>query len=152
MDRHNIFRAALAATGGLFATRAVAPAVAQDVVNVRRPSVSKVAYHLSDADKVVFVLGNIQNHIDGGPKDLEIVLVVHGPALKAFHARSADADLSRRVAKFARAGVGFAACGNTMKSQKVGLNDLVGGFTIVEQGGVVRLAELQSMGYVYLRP
>jgi len=147
MHRRNIFRAALAATGGLFAARAVA----QDA-GVRRPSASKVAYHLSDADKVVFVLGNIQNHIDGGPKDVEIVLVVHGPALKSFHAKSADADLSRRVAGFSRAGVGLAACGHTMKSQKVGLTDLLPGFTVAEQGGVVRLAELQSMGYVYLRP
>jgi len=148
MDRRNIFRAALAATGGLFAARAVA----QDAGDARRPSVGKVAYHLSDADKVVFVLGNIQNHIDGGPKDLKIELVVHGPALKAFHARSAEPDLSKRVANFSKGGVGFAACGNTMKSQKVGLKDLLPGFTVAEQGGVVRLAELQAMGYVYLRP
>jgi hypothetical protein len=148
MHRRNIFRAALAATGGLFAARAVA----QDAGNARRPSASKVAYHLSDADKVVFVLGNIQNHIDGGPKDVEIVLVVHGPALKAFHAKSAEAGLSKRVDNFTKAGVKFDACGNTMKSQKIGLNDLVPGFKVAEQGGVVRLAELQSMGYVYLRP
>jgi intracellular sulfur oxidation DsrE/DsrF family protein len=148
MHRRNIFRAALAATGGLFAARAVA----QDAGNASRLSASKVAYHLSDADKVVFVLGNLQNHIDGGPRDLKIELVVHGPALKAFHARSAEPELSKRVANFSRGGVGFAACGNTMKSQKVGLNDLLPGFTVAEQGGVVRLAELQSMGYVYLRP
>jgi intracellular sulfur oxidation DsrE/DsrF family protein len=151
MHRRNIFRAALAATGGLFAARAVTPAMAQNS-NAGRPSASKVAYHLSDADKVTFVLGNIQNHLDGGPRDVEIVLVVHGPALKAFHAKSGDAAMSKRVETFSKAGVRFDACGNTMKSQKVGLNDLVAGFKVAEQGGVVRLAELQSMGYVYLRP
>ena len=39
-----------------------------------------------------------------------------------------------------------------MKSQKVELKDLLPGFVGVEQGGVVRIAELQSQGYLYLRP
>jgi len=32
------------------------------------------------------------------------------------------------------------------------LNELLPGFTIAERGGVVRIAELQAQGYVYLRP
>ena len=39
-----------------------------------------------------------------------------------------------------------------MKSQKVELNDLLPGFIAAETGGVVRIAELQSQGYLYLRP
>jgi hypothetical protein len=39
-----------------------------------------------------------------------------------------------------------------MKAQEVTLKDLLPGFAAAEQGGVVRLAELQSQGYVYLRP
>jgi hypothetical protein len=40
----------------------------------------KVVYHLSDLDKVSFVLGNIQNHFDGvdGPDHVTIALVIHG--------------------------------------------------------------------------
>jgi uncharacterized protein len=38
-----------------------------------------------------------------------------------------------------------------MAVQNVVLKDLVPGFIELEQGGVVRLAELQSQGYVYLR-
>jgi intracellular sulfur oxidation DsrE/DsrF family protein len=34
----------------------------------------------------------------------------------------------------------------------VTLRDLLPGFGIAERGGVVRIAELQSAGYVYLRP
>ena len=51
------------------------------------PDQSKVAYHLSDLDKVDFVLGNIRNHYNGmgGPDKVTIALVIHGPALKAFH-------------------------------------------------------------------
>ena len=39
-----------------------------------------------------------------------------------------------------------------MKSQNITLKDLLPGFIVAERGGVVRIAELQSQGYVYLRP
>jgi intracellular sulfur oxidation DsrE/DsrF family protein len=114
----------------------------------------KVVYHLNDLDKVGFVLGNIQNHFDGvgGPDHVTIALVVHGPALKAFHAASANPDISKRVGQFSRTGMEIAACGNTMKSQNVTVNELLPGFVVADKGGVVRIAELQSQGYLYLRP
>ena len=113
-----------------------------------------MVYHLSDLDKVNFVIGNIQNHLDGvgGPENVTIALVVHGQALKAFHSASANPDLSRHVGQFSKAGLELAACGNTMKSQNVTLKDLLPGFVNADRGGVVRLAELQSQGYLYLRP
>ena len=114
----------------------------------------KVVYHLNDLDKVSFVLGNIQNHFDGvgGPDHITIALVIHGQALRAFHSASANPDIARRVGQFAKAGVELAVCGNTMKSQKVELKDLLPGFVGIDRGGVVRIAELQSQGYLYLRP
>src|SRR5437868_3488829 len=113
----------------------------------------KVVYHLNDLDKVSFVVGNIQNHLDGvgGPDNVTIALVVHGQALRAFHASAANPDLVRHIGQFSRAGLELAVCGNTMKSQKVGLADLLPGFVVAEQGGVVRIADLQSQGYLYLR-
>ncbi len=57
-----------------------------------------------------------------------------------------------RVGEFAKTGLELNACGNTMQAQKVTLNDLLPGFIEADRGGVVRIAELQSMGYVYLRP
>jgi intracellular sulfur oxidation DsrE/DsrF family protein len=118
------------------------------------PGKLKIVYHLSDLGKVNFVLGNIQNHFDGvgGPDNVTIALVVHGQALRAFHSASANPDITRRVGQFSKAGLELAACGNTMKSQKVELRDLLPGFVSADQGGVVRIAELQSQGYLYLRP
>jgi intracellular sulfur oxidation DsrE/DsrF family protein len=65
---------------------------------------------------------------------------------------SANPDVARRFGEFSKAGLGAQACGNTMKTQNVTLRDLLPGFGIAERGGVVRIAELQSAGYVYLRP
>ena len=64
-------------------------------------------------------------------------------------AASTNADVTRRFGEFSKAGLAAQTCGNTMKTQNVTLKDLLPGFGI---GGVVRIAELQSAGYVYLRP
>ena len=149
MHRRNILWGAFSALGAAFA------ASRADAATEAAPQRKlKVVYHLSDLDKVSFVLGNIQNHIDGvgGPDHVTIALVVHGPALRAFHAGQANPELTRRVGQISGAGVELAACGNTMKSQNVTLKDLLPGFVSADKGGVVRIAELQSQGYLYLRP
>ncbi len=85
MDRRNVLLRAAAALGAAFAAsraNAATESPAQDKL--------KVVYHLNDLDKVSFVIGNIQNHLDGvgGPDHVTIALVVHGPALRAFHQRA----------------------------------------------------------------
>jgi uncharacterized protein len=149
MDRRNVLLRAAAAIGAAFAASG-----ANAATEAPAAGKLKVVYHLNDLDKVNFVLGNIENHFEGvgGPDNVTIALVIHGPALRAFHASSASPDVSKRVGQFSKAGLQMAACGNTMKSQHVTVNDLLPGFVAAEKGGVVRIAELQSQGYLYLRP
>jgi intracellular sulfur oxidation DsrE/DsrF family protein len=143
-----LLRAAAAVGAAFTASRASAAteSPAQDKL--------KVVYHLSDLDKVPFVIGNIQNHFDGvgGPDHVTIALVVHGPALRAFQSAQATPDVSQHVGQLSKAGLQLAACGNTMRAQKISLADLLPGFVAADKGGVVRIAELQSQGYLYLRP
>jgi len=153
MPRRNILLAAFAVIAGLIASvfaRIMAPAAAAAAA-AENP---KVVYHLCDLDKISFVLGNIQNHYDGmgGADRVTIALVVHGPALRAFHADHASADVTQRIRGFAKNGLELSACGNTMRAQNVTLKDLLPGFINAERGGVVRIAELQAQGYAYLRP
>ena len=133
MHRRNVLTASLSALGGLLSTTAAKAAT---------PDKLKVVYHLNDADRVNFVLGNIRNHYDGvgGPANVTIALVVHGPALKAFQSAQANPDMTKRVGEFHKAGLGMHACGNTMKSQKVTLADLLPGFVNAEAGGVAERA------------
>ncbi|HTV29888.1 MAG TPA: DsrE family protein [Xanthobacteraceae bacterium] len=114
----------------------------------------KVVYHLSDLDKVDFVFANIRNHYIGmgGPDHVTIALVVHGSALQAFHLDGATPDTAKKFEDLRNSGLQPAACINSMRAQNVTLKDLLPGFTVAEKGGVVRLAELQSQGYAYLRP
>ena len=152
MDRRNMLLRAVAAFGAAFA--ASCAGAAESPAQDKSQDKLKVVYHLSDFDKVPFVIGNIQNHFDGvgGPDHVTIALVVHGPALRAFQSAQATPDLAQHVGRLSKAGLELAACGNTMRSQKIGLADLLPGFVSAEKGGVVRIAELQSQGYLYLRP
>lgn len=148
MDRRNMLLRGVAALGAAFAASRASAAAESPAQKL------KVVYHLSDLDKVSFVIGNIQNHLDGvgGPDHVTIALVVHGPALRAFRTAEANPDLTQHMGRLSKAGVGFAACGNTMRSLKITLSDLLPGFVAADKGGVVRIAELQSQGYLYLRP
>ena len=125
---------------------AAVPTLAADKLNV--------VYHVSEAEKVPFVLGNIQNHIDGvgGPDNVHIVLVVHGPAINAFNDIEATEKVRNTLAKLKNEGVELDMCGNTLKGFKLTLDELLPGFVEVPEGGVTKIAELQSQGYVYIRP
>lgn len=145
MLRRDMFSALIAGTGtllGLGRTRAAAQGTAK----------LKVAYHLADADKVAFVLGNIRNHYDGTGGNVDIVLVVHGPALAAFRTKGSSAAIAGRFSGLVRDGLSPLACANTMHGMDIALADLFQGFASAEEGGVARLAQLQASGYAYLRP
>ena len=137
-----MFSGAATATATTFAT----PAAAADK--------QQVAYHVSEKEKVGFVLANIRNHIKGvgGPENAEIIFVAHGPALKQFHKFDGNASILDHMTKLMGNGVQFNACGNTMRALSYQADDLIEGAVRVDQGGVVRLAELQQAGFLYLRP
>jgi uncharacterized protein len=122
--------------------------------NAATPDIAKVVYGLSDLEKVEFAFGNINNHYKGmgGPEHVTIALVVNGPALKAFHFANATPEVTQRTAEMVKMGLELDACINSMRAQEVTLKDLLPGFIIAEKGGVVRVAELQSQGYCYIRP
>ncbi len=123
-------------------------------VAVQAAEKMKVVYHVADAEKVNFALNNMRNHIKGvgGPENVELVLVVHGPGLKRFHDIQATDKLRQMVSGLQDVGVQFNACGNTMRVQGVQIDELIPGMIRVDQGGVVRIAELQQQGYLYIRP
>lgn len=146
VSRRNLFaRLAVAVAAGGAAFRASA---------AETGDLPKVAYGVSDVEKVSFALSNIANHIEGmgGPDKVHIVLVVNGPALGALRADRINPDVTRKVESALNAGVTLGACANTMAAQKITVADLVPGFVAVDEGGVTRLAKLQAEGYAYIRP
>ena len=143
MHRRTAFKTLIA---GLLAGAAARSAEAQEA------RAGQVVYHLADAEKVGFALANMRNHHAGGPAGLRLAAVVHGPALGVFHAAQASEDTKRQLADRLAAGDVIYACVNTLAAHNWTLADLLPGFALADKGGVVKLADLQAQGFVYLRP
>jgi intracellular sulfur oxidation DsrE/DsrF family protein len=121
------------------------------------PKKHRIVYQLDDAglDRARFVLGNMRNHVAGvgGWQNVEsLELVVFGPALKGFSQDLIDPALKQTLEALQGQGMVFGACGNTMKNFSITAEQLPSKSTILPQGGVVRIMELQEAGYTYLRP
>jgi intracellular sulfur oxidation DsrE/DsrF family protein len=142
-----MFRRAFLKTAGLLAaTGAAGPALAAGSDN-------KVVYHLSDRERVLFVLGNIENHFKAfAPGEVTITLVVHGEPLGAFRKIAENERFTERLHGLVEKSLTPFACVNTMEWLKIVLADLPQGFQVADKGGVVKLAELQQKGYAYIRP
>ncbi len=62
---------------------------------------TKVVYHVDgkDLDVAKYAMALINKHIEaeGGPEKIDVVLVVHGPALKLFEAETVDPELKDKL-------------------------------------------------------
>ena len=113
----------------------------------------KVIYHLNELDKASWVLDIIRDHVNFvGTDNVDIVLVTHGPALKAFHKENGPIEVQSLAGELQVLGVKFEACGVTMRALDLSSSDLLPDLVRRDEGGTVRIAELQSKGYIYIKP
>ena len=149
MDRRRIFGGGILAAASAFAAVLSSKADANSDAGL-----PKAVYHLSDIDKPMFVLGNIRNHFAGlgGRDKVRLALVVHGPPLMTFRRAANNDALKEAVAAVRLDGLELYACSNTLRGMNLTLAQLLPGFAAAENGGVVKLAELQGQGWAYLRP
>ncbi len=119
------------------------------------PKKHKVFFHLNESDpkKASAVLTNVQNLVDTvGWKNIEALeLVVHGPGLRPFIARTIDPDVKGKVETLLTGGMAMGACQITMKRQSIKPEELIDGLVPIPSG-VVRVMELEEKGYAYIRP
>lgn len=92
---------------------------------------------------------NLQSYY--GPDKVEVVIVAYGPGLNML---LKDSKVAGRVKDQAMNGIEFDACHNTMKgmAKKLGHMPAINPAAKVVPAGVVRIGELESKGYVYLKP
>jgi uncharacterized protein len=142
MNRRGVFHGALAAAAGWFgAARARAGEASAPM---------KVVYHLSDYDRADFVLHNMRVHYENAGGPLTLVLIVHGPAIRAFH-RNGSGVTQERLAGLLKRGMTPYACAVALRGQNMEEKDLAPGVQLTP-AGTARLAELQRDGYFYIRP
>ncbi len=120
--------------------------------------VHKLAIHVDQNDPAVMnmALNNVQNvkkFYESKGEEVEIEVVAYGPGLKMY---TADSPVASRIAAMSLDldNLAFSACGNTHRkmSEKAGKEVPLLPEASIVPSGVVRLVELQEMGYAYVRP
>jgi hypothetical protein len=117
----------------------------------------KVLYHLNSDDPALakYALALINKHIEaeGGPEKIDLVLVVHGPALKLFESEKVDQELKDKLKAVIDKGITAEMCQVSMKLYGTPLEKLLAGFKpTAHPVAVKRIADLQRAGYVYIKP
>lgn len=118
---------------------------------------TKVLYHVDgkDPDVAKYAMALINKHIEaeGGPDKIDVVLVVHGPALKLFEKESVDPVLRDKLKVIIDKGAQAEMCQVSMKLFGTPLEKLVAGFKPTGHPvAVKRIADLQKEGYLYIKP
>jgi len=134
---------------GLALAVGIAPALAKEKV--------KVLYHVDGKDlaTATYAMALINKHIEaeGGPENIDVKLVVHGPALELFKADSVDPKLKAKLKSALDKGIDAEMCQVSMKLFGTPLEKLVAGFQPTEHPvAVKRIADLQQQGYIYIKP
>lgn len=125
------------------------PAMAKDKV--------KVLYHIdgNDLATATYAMALINKHIEaeGGPENIDVKVVVHGPALTLFEEDSVDPKLKAKLKAAMDKGASAEMCQVSMKLFGTPLEKLVAGFIPTEHPvAVKRIADLQQQGYIYIKP
>ncbi len=117
----------------------------------------KVLYHVDGKDPEVakYALALINKHIEaeGGPENIDVELVVHGPAIELFDKDKMDPEMKKRFDAIIEKGVHAEMCQVSMKLYNKPLESLVKGFVAtLHPVAVKRIADLQQQGYIYIKP
>ena len=117
----------------------------------------KVLYHVDgkDLDTAKYAMALINKHIEaeGGPDKIDVVLVVHGPALPLFEATTIDPVLKKKLKMVLDKGAQAEMCQVSQKLFGTPLEKLVAGFKhTAHPVAVKRIADLQKEGYIYIKP
>jgi intracellular sulfur oxidation DsrE/DsrF family protein len=117
----------------------------------------KVLYHVDgkDPDVAKYALALINKHIEaeGGPDNIDVELVVHGPALALFEKDKMDPEMTKRFDQIIEKGVKAEMCQVSMKAFGKTLDNLAKGFVAtLHPVAVKRIADLQQQGYIYIKP
>lgn len=156
---------ALALCGALFSMCQNEPARADTVFGVvgnGNPVISspaptfnhprKIVLSLSERDparvnEVIGNVGNIQRFY--GADNVRIALVVYGPGIHSV--LRAESTVTDRIKGLLAIGVNVLACDATLQTLKKTPSDLIPGVQVVTNG-IPEIVELQTRGWIYVRP
>ena len=156
-----MFTAGAAIIAPLVAAASVASAQSTNRTSAKA---HRLAIHVDDNDpaKMNLALNNAQNvtqYYTGKGEEVEIEIVAYGPGLHMLRADTSPQQVKGRLKSFSESmpNVSFAACENTRQNMARAEGKKPADIPLVQNAkpvpsGVVRLIELQELGWSYVKP
>jgi len=117
-------------------------------------AVEKVVLQISDDDAykqalVLNVASNLLKHY--GPDKVDVEIVAFGPGMRLLFKENANAS---RITALGSSGVRFAACQNTIEvmAKQLGYTPALQSIATPVSAGVVRIIELENLGFKLIKP
>lgn len=108
----------------------------------------KVIFHINEGSKWSTVIGNVNNLLKAGSKDVvSIEILANGDAVRGY----TQADLGIGMHELVEKGVRLSSCQNAMNAFEL-TAEMLHPFVKVVPAGVLRLVECQTAGYAYIKP
>ena len=105
----------------------------------------------ADEKEVNRIISTVNNVIKFyGVENTEVVIVAYGQGLKAL-LKKGNTDIRKRIEALMTYDVEFVACGNTMRTLKIGKKDLLEDISFAT-AGIVEIIERKLQGFNYTQP
>ena len=109
---------------------------------------NKLVIHLNDPARLAELVNVVTNTTEAFNKNVDIVVVVNGPAITRLASFSNNQESIQAILN---TGAELGACSNAMQNKKLDASQLIKGVTVIKEGGVVRIMQLQKAGYSYIK-
>lgn len=107
----------------------------------------KVVYHINEIEKTQTLMNSIGAILEA-KKETEIKVVFQGSAIVRL---GVDSDMKATIKSFIQRGVSFGACSISLINKSLSPSLLIEGVEIINDGGVIRILQLQKQGYGYIK-
>lgn len=114
----------------------------------------RVIFHIDDGQKWPAVLNNVRNLLKDwadGENQLEIEVLANGSAVRNLKRTGEAVFDADRLKGLAEEGVQFVACNNSLKANKIAVEEVYD-FIEVVPAGVSELVKKQHAGFAYIKP
>lgn len=109
---------------------------------------NKLVIHMNDPARLAELVNVVTNTTEAFNNNVDIVVVVNGPAITRLASFSNNQESIQTILD---TGAELGACSNAMLNKKIDPSQLVKGVTVLKEGGVVRIMQLQKAGYSYIK-
>lgn len=108
---------------------------------------AKLVLHLNEKEKAATLINMVNNYRAVEP-NADIVVVVNSSGVIRL---KRSGGLKQEIMLLLERGVEVGVCNNAIVENKVNPEVLIPGVTLLKEGAVARLVELQKQGYIYIK-